>query len=154
MPYCYWRSTSLSNSKSSRHKKQEFADFSIHYNMVCKQNVAKSFYVAQHVQLLLESHSEWIILNRCEECVQLSGPMSFVRTSVYIISWYLRSCIATVWNITSLVFLQGSKAMLSSSQQSIHQEDPLGPNFCFQMAVILFWWSSNQRILILGSWHI
>ena len=84
--------------------------------------------LTHHVQLLLESNPEWIVLktdvktafnslDRRQLLQEVSS--SFPDIFHHIQQMYL--------NVYSLVFLQKTKPVVLNSEQDIYQGDPLGP---------------------------
>ena len=84
--------------------------------------------LSHHVQLLLEANPDWVVLksdvknvfnslDRCQLLKEVS--LSFPDLFYHVQQMYL--------NINSLVFLQKEKPVILTSQQGVHQGDPLGP---------------------------
>ena len=94
---------------------------------------------SRRVQPHCPSHTYTIIVGKeprvdppkhwCKECFQLNKIPSAESSSLGL-PWYLPSyaCGSNVFFLySSLVFHQGSKSLIISSEEGIHQGDPLGP---------------------------
>ena len=109
--------------------------------------------LSHHVQLLLEANPDWVVLktdvknaiNSLDRC-QLLKEVSLLFHDLFchVQQMYL--------NINSLVFLQKENPVILTSQQGVHQEDPLGPAL-FSTAIHPFLMDTqkaNPGILVLA----